>query len=105
MSETIIEKEVTNGLPFSYANRFSVVLSEDSESSKVRCKNQLPFKVLAELHRVARNEIVIEYMEDADFDDFISSAYSRDSSEAKQIVEDLGEELDGYHRSHSGKRI
>ena len=94
MSETIIEKEVTNGLPFSYANRFGVVLSEDSESSKVRCKNQLPFKVLAELHRVARNEIVIEYMEDAEFDDFISSAYSRDSSEAKQIVEDLGEELD-----------
>ena len=33
-------------------------------------------------------------MEPAEFDDFISSAYSRDSSEAKQIVEDLGEELD-----------
>ena len=94
MSETIIEKEVTNGLPFSYANRFGVVLSEDSESSKVRCKKQLPFKVLAELQRVARNELVIEYMEPAEFDDFISSAYSRDSSEAKQIVEDLGEELD-----------
>ena len=94
MSETIIQKETENGLPFNYANRFGVVLTETESLSKVSCKEELPFNVLAELHRIAKNKISIEYLDSSTFETFIANAYSRDSSEAKQIVEDLGEELD-----------
>ena len=94
MSETIIEKASENGLPFNYANRFGVVLTETESVSRVSYKEELPFAVLAELHRIAKNKIDFEYMDSSAFETFIASAYSRDSSEAKQIVEDLGEELD-----------
>ncbi len=94
MSETIIENESENGLPFNYANRFGVVLTEREGSSKVSCKGELPFTVLAEIHRVAKNKVSVEYLDSSAFESLITNAYSRDSSEAKQIVEDLGEELD-----------
>ena len=94
MSETIFEKTSENGLPFNYANRFGVVLTETESISRVSYKKELPFAVLAELHRIAKNKIDFQYMDSSAFEAFIASAYSRDSSEAKQIVEDLGEELD-----------
>ena len=94
MDETIVERKSSNGLPFNYVNRFGVVMTETESVSRVSYKKELPFAVLAELHRIAKNKIDFEYMDSSAFETFIASAYSRDSSEAKQIVEDLGEELD-----------
>ena len=69
-------------------------MTETESVSRVSYKKELPFAVLAELHRIAKNKIDFEYMDSSAFETFIANAYSRDSSEAKQIVEDLGEELD-----------
>ena len=94
MSNPKIAKERENSLPFSYANRFGVFLTENNGVSEVHYKEELSFHVLAEIHRTARGNIQTRQLESADFERLLSQAYSRDSSEARQVVEDLGEELD-----------
>ncbi len=84
-------------LPFAFARRFSVVITgRDLEDGKadVACKTQLGLPTLAEVRRLAQREIGVRVVGEEEFEQLLTDTYSRDSSEARQMVEDLGEEMD-----------
>src|SRR3954447_4950368 len=83
-------------LPFAFARRFGVAITttDGSVPVDVAYRKQPDLKVLAELRRFAGARIVLRHVSDEEFEAILSRTYSRDSSEARQMVEDMGDELD-----------
>ena len=49
---------------------------------------------LAELKRFARRPLQLKMVGEDEFDELLSSTYSRDASEARQMVADMGDDMD-----------
>ena len=84
-------------LPFAFARRFSVVLTGalmPGGKADVACTAQPSLTTLAEVRRIARRELAVRAVAAEEFERLLTETYSRDSSEARQMVEDLGEEMD-----------
>ncbi|HEY5645530.1 MAG TPA: type II secretion system ATPase GspE [Pseudomonadales bacterium] len=91
-------------LPFAFAKRFGVVITRpdfdlddpDAHDDRVlvACKTQPSLTTLAELRRFAGRPLRLSMVASEEFDRLLSDTYSRDGSEARQMVEDLGDEMD-----------
>ena len=84
-------------LPFAFARRFGVVLTGNetgSGSLDAVAKERLPLSVMAELRRVAQRSVKVRIVDQVEFDDALSNVYSRDANQARQMVEDMGDEMD-----------
>jgi general secretion pathway protein E len=84
-------------LPFAFARRFGVVLDSQPNANgayEVAAKSQPRLSTLAEIRRIAKHPTIIRIVAADEFDQLLSAAYSQDSNEAKQMVEDLGGEMD-----------
>ena len=83
-------------LPFAFARRFGVVLVSDQSQQvlEVCAKSQPSLSTLAEIRRHVRRKTKVRLVASEEFDELLGAAYATDSSEAKQMVEDLGEEMD-----------
>ena len=87
----------TNLLPFTFARKFGVVLTgevgEDGRSIAA-FKTQPTLTTLQELQRYSGRALSPQPVSEADFEELLTNVYSRDASAAKQMVEDMGDELD-----------
>ena len=84
-------------LPFTFARKFGVLLTSevaDNGRSVVAYKTQPSVTTLTELKRYSGKGLALRSVGDAEFEELLSNVYSRDSSAAKQMVEDMGDELD-----------
>ncbi len=97
-------------LPFAFARRFGVVIHPDSAPAQaagpgaegahklasliVAAKTHPSLTTLAEIRRLTQRPVKVSIVGSDEFDELITACYSRDSGEAKQMVEDLGEEID-----------
>ena len=83
-------------LPFAFARKFGVVLVSDEQGGNPQAcaKSQLSLSTLAEIRRYTQQHAKVRLVTSDEFDELLSSVYARDSSEAKQMVEDLGDEMD-----------
>jgi general secretion pathway protein E len=85
-------------LPFAFVRRFGTALMPDPPDADGRLRaiyRTAPSPtVLAEVRRFAGRPLVLEPLSDEEFEQAIGTAYARDSSQARQMVEDLGDELD-----------
>ena len=88
---------VSAGLPFTFARRFGIVLTGQilsGNKADVACRPQPALTTLAEVRRITKCELSVRMVGDEEFEKLLTSTYSRDSSQARQMVEDLGEEMD-----------
>lgn len=83
-------------LPFAFAKRFGVLIGTGGHDGKaaVAYRTQPSLTTLAEVRRYAGRPLSLRAVGDEEFEALLSSTYSRDASEARQMVEDLGDELD-----------
>ncbi len=84
-------------LPFSFARRFGVVITNAQTLGgelDVACREPPSLATLAEIKRFVGRPIKLRLVSAAEFDEILSSAYARDSSAARQMVEDMGDEMD-----------
>lgn len=77
-------------LPFGFAKRFGVVAVDDEVYSKAT----LSLTTMAEVQRCLGWNIRFKQVAESEFDELLSRAYERDSSETMQMVEGLGDEMD-----------
>lgn len=88
----------TRLLPFAFAKRFGIAITPDAPDSQGRLRavyrTQPSLRLLAELTRYSGHRLTLESLSSEEFESFLGTAYARDSSEARQMVEDLGDELD-----------
>ena len=97
--EAIIDEQIPQALrlPFGFAKRHNVLFQKNEADELVlHCTANVDVNVLIEARRVAKQPFTL-VTETADkFELLLTTAYQRDSSEAKQMMEDIGNEVDLY---------
>ncbi|MDA1074451.1 MAG: type II secretion system ATPase GspE [Proteobacteria bacterium] len=94
---TDAETRLSAPLPFAYAKRFGVLITSidlGPQHTDVACRKQPDLIVLAEIKRICGRKLKIRMVGDREFEALLTATYARDSSQAKQMVEDLGDEMD-----------
>ena len=88
--------DIEDRLPFSFARRFGVVVVKDEtdQTLEICAKSNPALTTLAEIRRHTKRSARVRIVSDEEFDELVTTVYARDSSEAKQMVEDLGDEMD-----------
>ena len=99
MTNEVADKNVSqteSRLPFTFARKFGVVVVSTAGDLglEVCAKSNPSLTTLAEIRRHIRCPATVRLVSEEEFDELISAVYARDSSEAKQMVEDLGDEMD-----------
>jgi general secretion pathway protein E len=89
--------EVPRLLPFAFARRFGALILDQTGPdghSIVACKSQPGLTTLAEVKRFANRPIKVRMVSEEEFETLVASTYARDSSAARQMVEDMGDDMD-----------
>lgn len=83
----------TKRLPFSFAKRFGVIV-EQGEHPTAHCREDVSADALLEVRRALGQSFTLQHHPAEEFESLLTQAYQRDSSEAKQLMEDIGNESD-----------
>jgi len=83
-------------LPFAFAKRYSVLLSKDDDKYVLHCLDNLSLETLTEVRRIIKAPFSFDVQDIDAFELLLTQAYQRDSSEAQQMMEDIGNEVDLY---------
>jgi general secretion pathway protein E len=85
-------------LPFAFARRFGVAITGDPPDAEGRLRVvhrvQPSLPVLAELRRFCGRRFRLDGVSEEEFEALLGAVYARDSSQARQMAEDIGDELD-----------
>lgn len=93
---TIVVGNLPIRLPFGYAKRHHVLLQQQEGRLVLHCLESIQPNVLLEVRRITKLPFEVEIKSAEQFELLLASAYQRDSSEAKQMMEDIGNEVDLY---------
>lgn len=95
-SETAEEQqlEAIKQLAFGYAKRHKVLLNMATEPATVYFTDETEFPAFAEVRRFLNEPFTLEEVEGDRFEKLLTEAYQRDTSAAKQLMEDIGNESD-----------
>lgn len=83
-------------LPFSFANRFKMVLEHEEQGSVLYYQEPMTMSALLEVQRVSPRVFTLQVLGSEEFDAKLTEAYQRDSSEARQLMEDIGADSDDF---------
>lgn len=86
-------------LPFSFANRYKMVLeplTEPAQWPTLYYVEPVVTTAFAEVRRVLKTAFIPKAISAAEFEAKLTNAYQRDSSEARQLMEDIGADNDDF---------
>ena len=92
-----MERPSVRRLPFSFAKRFSLVLETaqtESPGLVLYYVEPLAVDALLEVNRVVGEPFGMQAVSSSEFEQRLTRAYQRDSSEARQLMEDIGADSD-----------
>ncbi len=81
---------IPGSLPFSFARRFDLLLDYQDRQARVRYKGTPPLAALLEVRRFAGSPIQCLAVDDSTFEQALAEHYQQDSSAARQLMNDLG---------------
>lgn len=81
-------------IPFSFAKRFSLFLDHNIEPHELYYTEETPISALSEVRRFSGKPFILKKTSRDDFETLLTDSFQRDSSEAKQLMEDIGNESD-----------
>jgi len=88
------EQVARRQLPFTFAQSHGVLLELDSEPLRVWYRSGLKVETMLELRRSLAEALQWQELTPAQFQQHLSEAFQRDNSEAVQMAEDLGADID-----------
>jgi general secretion pathway protein E len=83
-------------LPFNFAKRHNALIEKAGEQYILHCLADVDADVVLEVRRVLKMAFTIEFHSLDEFEQLLTISYQRDSSEAQQMMEDIGKEVDLY---------
>ena len=83
-------------LPFSFAKRFNLVLEQEPTGLTLFYVEPLAIDALLEVKRTIAGHFVFQAVSKDSFEKKLTLAYQRDSSEARQLMEDIGADNDDF---------
>ena len=89
MSEAVAATGI-EGLPFHFAQRFRVLMDYSGETPVLLSAGKPDSAVFREIRRAVVQPFSVEVLPDEEFDARLAAAYQQDSSAARQLMHDLG---------------
>ncbi|GDY27724.1 type II secretion system protein GspE [Agarivorans sp. Toyoura001] len=83
-------------LPYVFAKSYGVMLEKQQDAWRVYHNSKVELEALLEIRRVLKQEFACEALSDDDFEQRLTEGYQRDSSQARQLMEDIGNDMDFY---------
>ncbi|UJF19443.1 type II secretion system ATPase GspE [Vibrio sp. SS-MA-C1-2] len=83
-------------LPFAFAKRFQVAIEQHDDNWILFCGAPTQSVVLQEVRRFLGEPFSIEQLTEDEFAKKLTTAYQRDSSEARQLMEDISSDSDDF---------
>jgi general secretion pathway protein E len=83
-------------LPFNFAKRHNVLISQKEKQYTLHCLADVKSDAILEVRRVLKSTFSVEFHSVNEFEQLLTISYQRDSSEAQQMMEDIGNEVDLY---------
>ena len=83
-------------LPFGFAKRHSVLVSREESGYVLHCVKSITPEIISEVRRVVKAPFTFDVQSMESFESMLTEAYQRDSSEAQQMMEDIGNEVNLY---------
>ncbi|GAK85901.1 general secretion pathway protein E [Vibrio ponticus] len=83
-------------LPFSFAKRFNLVLEHEQQGSTLYYVEPLAIEALLEVRRAVSADFAVQAVAKDEFEKKLTQAYQRDSSEARQLMEEIGADSDDF---------
>jgi len=96
-AEPIVDTSIEHfRLPFGFAKRHSVLLYRAKGQLTLFCLDDVSIDIIVEVRRVVKCSFSIEVQTLEQFERLLTEAYQQNSSEAQQMMEDIGNEVDLY---------
>ncbi|WP_068715566.1 type II secretion system ATPase GspE [Vibrio tritonius] len=97
LSEEVVQPTLRR-LPFSFANRFKMLLEWNQEftESELCYVPPISIEALVEVKRVAKTSFALKAVSESEFESKLTVVYQRDSSEARQLMQDIGVDSDDF---------
>jgi len=83
-------------LPFGFAKRHNVIVAEQEDGFELQCISSVSPDIISEVRRVLKVPFTINVLDEETFEQNLTVTYQQDSSEAKQMMENIGNEVDLY---------
>ncbi|ODS09867.1 type II secretion system ATPase GspE [Vibrio scophthalmi] len=83
-------------LPFGFAKRFNLVLEQEPAGLTLFYVEPLSIEALLEVKRTTSVNFILQAVSKDIFEKKLTTAYQRDSSEARQLMEDIGADSDDF---------
>ncbi len=99
MSEVVTEaatEVMIRRLPFSFANRYKLVMEHAEGQSVLYYVEPLQMEAIVEVKRVVQTDFALVALSEQEFEVKLTQSYQRDSSEARQLMEDIGADSDDF---------
>lgn len=81
-------------LPFAFAHRYNLVLQKLAEELTLCYTDNTPMSALLEVRRFTGKDLPLTVLSQTDFAETLTKVYQANSSEAQQLMEDIGNEMD-----------
>ncbi|OZB43647.1 MAG: type II secretion system protein GspE [Alishewanella sp. 34-51-39] len=81
-------------LPFGFAKRFGVLLQQQATGWMLYTQPATSAQALLEVRRLLAEPFQVQRLDAQAFEALLEASYQRDSSEAQQLMEDIGNEVD-----------
>ncbi|MFC4698612.1 type II secretion system ATPase GspE [Glaciecola siphonariae] len=81
-------------LPFGFAKRHKALLGLDTEPATLFYTESTALKSIAEVRRYVGASLQMKLLEEDNFEQLLTDSFQRNSSDAKQLMEDIGNESD-----------
>jgi general secretion pathway protein E len=88
------DSEGLPALPFGFCRDHGVLLIAEESGPVLLCRARPRLEVLSEVRRFLGAPLGLRSIPDAEFQDALTRRFQRDSSEAVQVAEDLGSDID-----------
>ncbi|HSW70308.1 MAG TPA: type II secretion system ATPase GspE [Gammaproteobacteria bacterium] len=88
-------------IPFSFAKRYGVLFAGiENDQAKIIYRNVPNILVLNELRRYLNHPLILEQVNEENFNQFLIKSYETDSSTAMLMAEDMGESMNLFDLIH-----
>lgn len=92
--DEVISAVDSTQLPFGFAKRFQVLIDSETDPITLLHTSESPFETFAEVRRFVGQSMQLLEVDADQFETMLTNSFQRDSTAAKQLMEDLGNESD-----------
>ncbi|NKF52504.1 type II secretion system ATPase GspE [Shewanella sp. WXL01] len=92
--DEVFHSDSKEQLPFAFSHRFHLVLAKEEDQLHLYYTDETPLSAMLEVRRYTGADLQVTKLDSSVFESKLTKTFQANSSEAQQLMEDLGNEMD-----------